>query len=125
MKVAKVCTHVIFTQLFSVSIYTLNQETLYLQGQKRTSTVGFGALFHNHLFSIIFIFTGIFLVDYVLINFAVAWYKYSTFKSTGRFRHSSYFLLCTGQKLQIPKGHDPSIIIHLTISLCFININTN
>ena len=50
----------------------LNQETLYLQGQKKSSAVGFGALFHDHLFSILFIFTGIFMVNYVLMNSAAA-----------------------------------------------------
>ncbi|KAL6880569.1 hypothetical protein ACP4OV_012134 [Aristida adscensionis] len=43
-----------------------------VQGQKRSSTVGLGALFHDHLFSILFIFTGIFLVNYVLMNSAAA-----------------------------------------------------
>ncbi|KAG2641766.1 hypothetical protein PVAP13_2KG063100 [Panicum virgatum] len=43
-----------------------------VQGQKRSSAVGLGALFHDHLFSILFIFTGIFLVNYVLMNSAAA-----------------------------------------------------
>lgn len=41
-----------------------------VQVQKRSSPVGLGALFHDHLFSILFIFTGIFLVNYVLMNSA-------------------------------------------------------
>ncbi|KAF8732250.1 hypothetical protein HU200_016229 [Digitaria exilis] len=43
-----------------------------VQGQKRSSAVGLGALFHDHLFSILFIFTGIFLVNYVIMNSAAA-----------------------------------------------------
>ncbi|KAK3126402.1 hypothetical protein QOZ80_7AG0556020 [Eleusine coracana subsp. coracana] len=43
-----------------------------VQGQKKSSAVGLGALFHDHLFSILFIFTGIFLVNYVLVNSAAA-----------------------------------------------------
>ncbi|CAN6170959.1 unnamed protein product [Urochloa humidicola] len=43
-----------------------------VQGQKRSSAVGLGALFHDHLFSILFIFTGIFLVNYVLMGSAAA-----------------------------------------------------
>ncbi|XP_062187717.1 protein ETHYLENE-INSENSITIVE 2 isoform X2 [Phragmites australis] len=43
-----------------------------VQGQKRSSAVGLGALFHDHLFSILFMFTGIFLVNYVLMNSAAA-----------------------------------------------------
>ncbi|XP_062190256.1 protein ETHYLENE-INSENSITIVE 2-like [Phragmites australis] len=43
-----------------------------VQGQKRSSAVGLGALFHDHLFSILFIFTGIFLVNYALMNSAAA-----------------------------------------------------
>jgi len=69
MKVAAIC---IFAQSSSVSICILNQETLYMQGQKRSSAVGLSALFHDHLFSILFIFTGIFLVNYVLMNSAAA-----------------------------------------------------
>ncbi|CAL5067009.1 unnamed protein product [Urochloa decumbens] len=43
-----------------------------VQGQKRSSAFGLGALFHDHLFSILFIFTGIFLVNYVLMSSAAA-----------------------------------------------------
>ncbi|CAN6354312.1 unnamed protein product [Urochloa humidicola] len=43
-----------------------------VQGQKRSSAVGLGTLFHDHLFSILFIFTGIFLVNYVLMSSAAA-----------------------------------------------------
>ncbi|CAD6240619.1 unnamed protein product [Miscanthus lutarioriparius] len=43
-----------------------------VQGQKKSSAVGLGALFHDHLFSILFIFTGIFMVNYVLMNSAAA-----------------------------------------------------
>ncbi|CAL5091359.1 unnamed protein product [Urochloa decumbens] len=43
-----------------------------VQGQKRSSAVGLGALFHDHLFSILVIFTGIFLVNYVLMSSAAA-----------------------------------------------------
>ncbi|CAL5096289.1 unnamed protein product [Urochloa decumbens] len=43
-----------------------------VQGQKRSSAVGLGTLFHEHLFSILCIFTGIFLVNYVLMSSAAA-----------------------------------------------------
>ncbi|CAN6350171.1 unnamed protein product [Urochloa humidicola] len=43
-----------------------------VQGQKRSAAVGLGVLFHDHLFSILFIFTGIFLVNYVLMSSAAA-----------------------------------------------------
>uniref|UniRef100_A0A0E0LHA8 Protein ETHYLENE-INSENSITIVE 2 n=1 Tax=Oryza punctata TaxID=4537 RepID=A0A0E0LHA8_ORYPU len=42
-----------------------------VQGQKR-SAFAVGALFHDHLFSVLFIFTGIFLVNHVLMNSAAA-----------------------------------------------------
>ncbi|KAL5199089.1 hypothetical protein ABZP36_002601 [Zizania latifolia] len=42
-----------------------------VQGQKR-SALAVGALFHDHLFSILFFFTGIFLVNHVLMNSAAA-----------------------------------------------------
>ncbi|KAG8100700.1 hypothetical protein GUJ93_ZPchr0013g37876 [Zizania palustris] len=42
-----------------------------VQGQKR-SAFAVGALFHDHLFSILFIFTGIFLVNHVLMNSVAA-----------------------------------------------------
>nr|CAD1841568.1 unnamed protein product [Ananas comosus var. bracteatus] len=40
--------------------------------QRKPDTVAIGALFHDHLFAILFIFTGIFLVNYVLMNSAAA-----------------------------------------------------
>lgn len=40
-----------------------------MQAQKR-SPVTLGALFHDHLVSILFIFSGVFLVNYVLISSA-------------------------------------------------------
>ncbi|EHA8590667.1 protein ETHYLENE-INSENSITIVE 2 [Cocos nucifera] len=41
-----------------------------VQRQGRLSNVAMGALFHDHFFAILFIFTGIFLVNYVLMNSA-------------------------------------------------------
>ncbi|XP_038987911.1 protein ETHYLENE-INSENSITIVE 2-like isoform X2 [Phoenix dactylifera] len=41
-----------------------------VQWQRRLSNVAMGALFHDHFFAILFIFTGIFLVNYVLMNSA-------------------------------------------------------
>lgn len=43
-----------------------------MQQQERQSNVALGALFHDHFFAILFIFTGIFLVNYVLITSAAA-----------------------------------------------------
>ena len=40
--------------------------------KKKQSSVAMGALFHDHFFAILFIFTGIFLVNYVLMNSAAA-----------------------------------------------------
>jgi ethylene-insensitive protein 2 len=41
-----------------------------VQGQRQSTTLSLGALFHDHLFSILFIFTGVFLVNYVLMGSA-------------------------------------------------------
>ncbi|RLN17254.1 uncharacterized protein C2845_PM02G01610 [Panicum miliaceum] len=38
--------------------------------QRRSSVLTLGSLFHDHLFSILFIFTGIFLVNYILLSSA-------------------------------------------------------
>ncbi|KAL6647842.1 hypothetical protein ACP70R_015279 [Stipagrostis hirtigluma subsp. patula] len=78
-------TNVIFPKLSGESAYSLMAllganimahnfyiHSSVVQGQKRSSAVGLGALFHDHLFSILFIFTGIFLVNYVLMNSAAA-----------------------------------------------------
>ncbi|PKA56983.1 Ethylene-insensitive protein 2 [Apostasia shenzhenica] len=43
-----------------------------VQQQRRLSNVSTEALFHDHLFAIVFIFTAIFLVNYVLITSAAA-----------------------------------------------------
>nr|QBR99574.1 ethylene insensitive 2 [x Oncidesa hybrid cultivar] len=43
-----------------------------IQQQGRQSNVALGALFHDHFFAILFVFTGIFLVNYVLITSAAA-----------------------------------------------------
>lgn len=43
-----------------------------MQQQGRQSNVALGALFHDHFFAILFVFTGIFLVNYVLITSAAA-----------------------------------------------------
>ncbi|PKU73272.1 protein ETHYLENE-INSENSITIVE 2 isoform X1 [Dendrobium catenatum] len=43
-----------------------------IQQQGRQSNVALGALFYDHFFAILFIFTGIFLVNYVLITSAAA-----------------------------------------------------
>ncbi|XP_020274721.1 protein ETHYLENE-INSENSITIVE 2 isoform X2 [Asparagus officinalis] len=40
--------------------------------KKRQQNVAIGALFHDHFFAILFIFTGIFLANYVLMNSAAA-----------------------------------------------------
>ncbi|OAY73287.1 protein ETHYLENE-INSENSITIVE 2 isoform X3 [Ananas comosus] len=43
-----------------------------VQQQRKPDTVAIGALFNDHLFAILFIFTGVFLVNYVLMNSAAA-----------------------------------------------------
>ncbi|TVT97883.1 hypothetical protein EJB05_56845 [Eragrostis curvula] len=78
-------TNIIFPKLSGESAYSLMAllganimahnfyiHSSVVQGQKKSSAVGLGALFHDHLFSILFIFTGIFLVNYVLVNSAAA-----------------------------------------------------
>ena len=42
----------------------------YVQVQRRSPAQTLGSLFHDHLFSILFIFTGVFLVNYVLLSSA-------------------------------------------------------
>lgn len=58
---------VFFFQLVSM----FANQIISFQGQKR-SAFAVGALFHDHLFSVLFIFTGIFLVNHVLMNSAAA-----------------------------------------------------
>ncbi|XP_040378015.1 protein ETHYLENE-INSENSITIVE 2-like isoform X2 [Oryza brachyantha] len=41
-----------------------------VQAQRQSTTLSLGALFHDHFFSILFIFTGVFLVNYVLMGSA-------------------------------------------------------
>lgn len=41
-----------------------------MQVQRRSLAPTIGSLFHDHLFSILFIFTGVFLVNYVLLSSA-------------------------------------------------------
>lgn len=43
-----------------------------MQQQKRLPNVPVTALLHDHFFAILFIFTGIFVVNYVLMNSAAA-----------------------------------------------------
>uniref|UniRef100_A0A0D9WVM1 Ethylene-insensitive protein 2 n=1 Tax=Leersia perrieri TaxID=77586 RepID=A0A0D9WVM1_9ORYZ len=77
-------TNVIFPKLSGESAYSLMAllganimahnfyiHSSFVQGQKR-SAFAVGALFHDHLFSVLFIFTGIFLVNHVLMNSAAA-----------------------------------------------------
>lgn len=44
----------------------------YMQIQRRSHHLTLGALFHDHLFSILFTFTGVFLVNYVLLSSAAS-----------------------------------------------------
>lgn len=41
-----------------------------MQVQRRSHVLTLGALFHDHLFSILFVFTGVFLVNYLLLSSA-------------------------------------------------------
>lgn len=41
-----------------------------MQVQRRSLAPTLGSLFHDHLFSILFVFTGVFLVNYVLLSSA-------------------------------------------------------
>lgn len=44
----------------------------YMQVQKRSHVLTLRTLFHDHLFSILFISTGVFLVNYVLLSSAAS-----------------------------------------------------
>lgn len=52
--------HLVWCMLIQIS---------YVQVQRRSSHT-LGSLFHDHLFSILFIFTGIYLVNYILLSSA-------------------------------------------------------
>uniref|UniRef100_A0A0E0P015 Uncharacterized protein n=2 Tax=Oryza TaxID=4527 RepID=A0A0E0P015_ORYRU len=58
-----------FPKLSGESAYSL-MALLGGNGQRQSTTLSLGALFHDHLFSILFIFTGVFLVNYVLMGSA-------------------------------------------------------
>ncbi|XP_015631437.1 protein ETHYLENE-INSENSITIVE 2-like isoform X2 [Oryza sativa Japonica Group] len=55
---------------FASVVVNLLPYTMSYLGQRQSTTLSLGALFHDHLFSILFIFTGVFLVNYVLMGSA-------------------------------------------------------
>uniref|UniRef100_A0ACD6A4K7 Uncharacterized protein n=2 Tax=Avena sativa TaxID=4498 RepID=A0ACD6A4K7_AVESA len=50
-----------------------------VQVQRRSHVLNLSALFHDHLFSILFTFTGVFLVNYVLLSSAAVESSHNTF----------------------------------------------
>ncbi|KAJ1294012.1 hypothetical protein BS78_01G113700 [Paspalum vaginatum] len=57
-------TALLGANIIAHSFYT---HSSFVQAQRRSSVHTLGSLFHDHLFSILFIFTGIFLVNYILL----------------------------------------------------------
>ncbi|TVU45524.1 hypothetical protein EJB05_05013 [Eragrostis curvula] len=49
-----------------------------VQAQRRSPVLTLGSLFHDHLFSILFIFSGVFLVNYILLSSAADEFSNST-----------------------------------------------
>ena len=45
---------------------------MFMQVQRRSHFLTLGTLFHDHLFCILFTFTGVFLVNYVLLSSAAS-----------------------------------------------------
>lgn len=45
---------------------------MFMQVQRKFHVLTLGALFHDHLFCILFTFTGVFLVNYVLLSSAAS-----------------------------------------------------
>ncbi|XP_066309251.1 protein ETHYLENE-INSENSITIVE 2-like [Miscanthus floridulus] len=60
-------TNIIVRNFYTHSAFV---QISYVQVQRRSSVHTLGSLFHDHLFSILFIFTGIFLVNYILLSSA-------------------------------------------------------
>ncbi|KAF0913158.1 hypothetical protein E2562_020285 [Oryza meyeriana var. granulata] len=54
----------------NVIVHNFYVHSSVVQGQRQSTTLSLGALFHDHLFSMLFIFTGVFLVNYVLMGSA-------------------------------------------------------
>ncbi|KAJ6835809.1 protein ETHYLENE-INSENSITIVE 2 isoform X1 [Iris pallida] len=56
----------------NITVHNFYIHSSIVKHQKRRANVAMGALFHDHFFAILFIFTGIFLVNYVLMNSAAS-----------------------------------------------------
>jgi len=54
----------------NIIVHNFYTHSSFVQVQRRSSVLTLGSLFHDHLFSILFIFTGIFLVNYILLSSA-------------------------------------------------------
>ncbi|OQU91151.1 hypothetical protein SORBI_3001G125400 [Sorghum bicolor] len=54
----------------NIIVHNFYTHSAFVQVQRRSSVHTLGSLFHDHLFSILFIFTGIFLVNYILLSSA-------------------------------------------------------
>ncbi|KAG0548023.1 hypothetical protein BDA96_01G130800 [Sorghum bicolor] len=54
----------------NIIVHNFYTHSTFVQVQRRSSVHTLGSLFHDHLFSILFIFTGIFLVNYILLSSA-------------------------------------------------------
>jgi len=59
-----------FLLICSLLIWLYVNQLSYVQVQRRSLAPTLGSLFHDHLFSILFVFTGVFLVNYVLLSSA-------------------------------------------------------
>ncbi|URE16190.1 ethylene-insensitive protein 2 [Musa troglodytarum] len=59
----------------SIMAHNFYIQSSIVQRQRRLPNATMGALFHDHFFAIVFIFTSIFLVNYVLINSAAAFFN--------------------------------------------------
>uniref|UniRef100_A0ACD6ATL4 Uncharacterized protein n=1 Tax=Avena sativa TaxID=4498 RepID=A0ACD6ATL4_AVESA len=64
---AHLCYHLILIQI------------THMQVQRRSHVLNLSAMFHDHLFSILFTFTGVFLVNYVLLSSAAVESSHNTF----------------------------------------------
>ncbi|KAL6637672.1 hypothetical protein ACP70R_025244 [Stipagrostis hirtigluma subsp. patula] len=62
-------THSSVVRCFSL-LYLALIQIPYVQVQRRFPVLTLGSLFHDHLFSLLFIFSGVFLVNYVLLSSA-------------------------------------------------------
>jgi ethylene-insensitive protein 2 len=83
-----------------------------VQVQRRSPAPTLGSLFHDHLFSILFIFTGVFLVNYVLLSSAA---DESSNITLVNFQDGIELM---NQKLQVLKGYISYLLSAQLSRLC-------